>query len=212
LFFTAGAVSLSLELIAFYLFQATAGSLYTHLALLIGVFMLGLAIGAWLGTRTIGVGIGWLSQATLLAAILVLGLTWRQADFGLALVYHLLFLLVVALATGTLFVAATRHYYAGFDSRSRGTGYAVELAGSACGALLTNAVLLPLLGLYPTLVALGLVLGWRPSSGGADGARCGDDPAPDRAGDVTVAKVVLSSYRCAEVCLWSDNSKMQEDM
>jgi spermidine synthase len=158
LFFTAGLVSLSLELISFYLFQATVGSLYTHLAILIGVFMLGLSLGAWLGSQTVGFGLGWLSLGILLAAIGVFGVTWRQGDLGLALIYHLLFLFVVALATGSLFVAATRHYYTGFEHRSRGTGYAVELVGSACGALLTNAILLPTLGLNLLLAMLGLVV------------------------------------------------------
>ncbi len=156
-YFIAGVVSLSLELISFYLFQSMAGSLYTHLAVLIGVFMLGLAVGTWFGSRTVGLGIGWLSLSTLAAATVIFALTWRLVPSELALVYHTMFLLVVALATGTLFVAATRHYYSGFTSRSRGTGYAVELAGSACGALLTTGVLLPIIGVNLLICALALL-------------------------------------------------------
>jgi len=158
LYFIAGVASLSLELISFYLFQSTVGSLYTHLAVLIGVFMLGLAVGTWFGSRTIGLGIGWLSLSILASATVMFALTWKLVPSGLALAYYTVFLLVIALATGTLFVAATRHYYSGFAGRSRGTGYAMELTGSACGALLATGVLLPILGVNMLLSALALLI------------------------------------------------------
>ena len=158
LYVTAGLGSLSLELLSFYLYQSAASSLYAHLAVLIGAFMLGLSLGTWLASRTIGLGIGWLSLATLLGATVMFAVTWQRVDYRLALVYHLLFLLVVALATGTLFVAATRYYYANSSGANRGFGYAAELAGSALGALLTTTVLLPLLGVNWLLVTLVVLL------------------------------------------------------
>jgi spermidine synthase len=157
LYFTAGVVSLSLELVSFYVYQSMAGSLYSSLAVLIGTFMLGLALGTWLAGRTVGLGIGRLSLATLVAATALFGLTWSMVDFRLALVYHLLFLFVVSVATGTLFVAATRCYYGSESGANRGLGYAAELGGSALGALLVLSVLLPLLGLAWVLACLGIV-------------------------------------------------------
>ena len=154
MYFVAGFVSLSLELISFYLYQSTAGSLFTDMAVLIGTFMLGLSLGTWLGSRTIGPGLGWLSLAMLFVTVIILGITWQTIDVRLALIYHSLFLLAVAMATGALFVAATRCYYTGFPQRSRGSGYAVELAGSALGALLTASVLLPVIGIGSLLIAL----------------------------------------------------------
>ncbi|MEW5795210.1 MAG: hypothetical protein AB1772_02505 [Candidatus Zixiibacteriota bacterium] len=158
LYVTAGLVSLSLELVSFYLYQSTAGSLYVHLAMLVGVFMLGLSLGTWLAARTVGQGLGVLSVATLLAATIALALTWHRVDFRLALIYHLLFLFVVALATGSLFIAATRSYYAAPARANRGLGYAAELCGSALGALLTTTVLLPIIGVYWLLISLGALL------------------------------------------------------
>lgn len=157
MYFVAGSVSLSLELLAFYTYQSTAGSLYTDMAVLIGTFMLGLALGAYLANSTLGTGIGQLSLLTLAVAAVLLGFTWQSIDYRLALIYHALFLLVAALATGSLFVAATRRYYASDANENRGFGYAAELVGSAVGALLTTTVLLPVIGINWLLFALVIV-------------------------------------------------------
>jgi spermidine synthase len=154
MYFIAGTASLSLELLAFYTFQSTAGSLYTDMSVLIGTFMLGLSLGTYLANRTVGSGIGRLSLFTLAAAAGLFGFTWSMVDPRLALVYHALFLLVTALATGSLFVAATRRYYSNDWGTNRGFGYAVELLGSAAGALLTTTVLLPVIGIIGLLVGL----------------------------------------------------------
>jgi len=158
LYFVAGLVSLSLELIAFYTYQSSVGSLYSEIAVLIGTFMLGLALGTYASSHTTRPGIGRLSLATILAACLMFMFTWNLIDHRLALVYHVLFLFVVALATGSLFVAATRRYFADRKSRNRGTGYACELVGSAIGALLTTTILLPVIGLQWLLVSIAVQL------------------------------------------------------
>jgi len=154
MYFVAGTASLSLELLAFYTFQSTVGSLYTDMAVLIGTFMLGLSLGTYLANRTVGAGIGQLSLLTLAVAAGLFGVTWPMIDFRLALVYHALFLFVTALATGSLFVAATRRCYLSGTTENRGLGYAAELGGSALGALLTTTILVPVIGINWVLVSL----------------------------------------------------------
>ncbi|MDD4052359.1 MAG: hypothetical protein PHR28_10750, partial [candidate division Zixibacteria bacterium] len=71
LFFVAGLVSMTSELISFYLFQSTAGSLYSEMAVLIGAFMLGLAVGTYhaygVGRRPVEyMALGLMSTALLL--------------------------------------------------------------------------------------------------------------------------------------------------
>ena len=106
----------------------------------------------------------------LAAAAVLFGFTWQSIDYRLALIYHALFLLVVALATGSLFVAATRRYYVTGASENRGFGYAAELVGSAVGALLTTTVLLPVIGVNWLLFALAmfcmLALSWKRTARG----------------------------------------------
>jgi len=147
LYFTAGIVSLTMELISFYVYQARAGSLYAEMGVLIGAFMLGLAVGTFYSQRTPSEGIAVPALLMLLtAAVLFLATQHRIADQAL-LYYHALFLFSSAVATGSLFVAATRRYYFGKANANRGLGYAIELVGSSVGALFAMTILLPILGL-----------------------------------------------------------------
>ncbi|MEW5995530.1 MAG: hypothetical protein AB1744_14195 [Candidatus Zixiibacteriota bacterium] len=95
---------------------------------------------------------------TLLTACVLFLLTFERVDPRAQLPYHLLFLFVVAAATGSLFVAATNRYYPAGRIDNRGTGYAWELIGSSLGALFTTTVLLPSIGLSWLLAALAMLL------------------------------------------------------
>ena len=159
LYFVAGAVSLAYELLAFYVFQCTAGSLYSQIAVLVGTFMLGLSLGAWYAARAQRDGFEYPALVTLAVAGLIFMFTHGLVDPRLALLYHMLFLLTTALATGSLFAAATRRYYANTFFTNRGRGYAVELIGSGLSALLVATVLLPVIGLTWLLAACVMLLG-----------------------------------------------------
>lgn len=158
LYLAAGSVSISLELLSFYIYQTTAGSLYSELAALVGSFMLGMAAGAFYSQRMKSDHLEYPALIVLIIAGALFGLTWNRIEPSTALGYHLLFLFVVALATGSLFVAATRRYYADRPLCNRGAGYAIEVLGSAIGALLTLTLLLPMLGIAWVLVVLELIL------------------------------------------------------
>jgi hypothetical protein len=70
------------------------------------------------------------------------------------LTYCALFLFVTAVATATIFVAATNRSQRDIDAHNRGSGYAWELFGSGFAALLTLVWFLPALGLNRLLLAL----------------------------------------------------------
>jgi hypothetical protein len=158
LLLVSGWVSLSLELLSFYLYQSVAGSLHSHLAVLIGSFMLGLALGTVQAQRQSDKRLEYPSLVILLAASLMLWLTYDHVAVPLLLLYHSLFLLVAAMATGSLFVAASARYYESPNVWNRGLTYAAEILGAALGALLTMAVLLPLIGVRGLLGAICLLL------------------------------------------------------
>ncbi len=158
LYFVAGFASLSLELVSFYLFQSSAGALYSDLGLLVGVFMLGLALGTYLALRTASENLSIPSLMLLLLAAGLLLLTYDNILPRLALYYHLLFLFTLALGTGSLFVAATGRYYFGRANANRGIGYGVEILGSSLGAILPVTVLLPMIGVDYLLISLLAVL------------------------------------------------------
>ena len=156
LYFVAGLVSLSLELISFYVFQSSAGSLYSQIGALIGAFMLGLALGTYFSVRANKEHLEFPALLLFIAAILFFSSTYRSVPPRALLLYHLLFLFTVAVITGSLFVAATARYYFGRSESNRGAGYALELVGSALGALLPITILLPFLGI-PWLLASLLI-------------------------------------------------------
>jgi spermidine synthase len=158
LFFVAGLISLSLEMISFYVYQTLAGSLYSEMAILIGVFMFGLSAGAYITYRTAAKHDDMSALLMLAAATLIFVATYQNVPTVMLLTYHLLFLLTVALGTGSLFAAATRRYYELDPGRNRGAGYAFELVGSAVGAILPTTVLLPTIGLSWLLISALLVL------------------------------------------------------
>ena len=154
LYFTAGLASLSLELISFYVYQSLAGSLYAEMAVLIGAFMLGLAFGTYYSMRVSRGRLEYPALLMLLVATALFLATFDRIDPQALLFYHLFFLFTVAAGTGSLFVAATRRYYPAGAENNRGAGYACELVGSSLGALLSTAILLPIIGLWWLLVAL----------------------------------------------------------
>ncbi|UCD95065.1 MAG: hypothetical protein JSU69_03165, partial [Candidatus Zixiibacteriota bacterium] len=154
LYFTAGVASLALELISFYVYQSSAGSLYSEMAVLIGVFMLGLALGTYYSYRAGPENLEFPALLLILTAGLVFLATFDRISPGAIIFYHMLFLFTTALATGSLFVAATDRYYFGKADSNRGTGYAFEIAGSAVGALIATTVLLPIIGLQWLLVSI----------------------------------------------------------
>jgi spermidine synthase len=158
LYFVAGAASLSLELIAFYLYQTSAGSLYTELAALIGAFMLGLAVGTYLTHRLATAGAEIMALVLLLVSSSIFLMTFRRVSPGILLPYYGLFLFTIAIGTGSLFVGATLRYFRTWPRHNRGVGYAWELIGSSLGAILPTTILLPLIGLNWLLTAITAIL------------------------------------------------------
>lgn len=158
LYFVAGLVSLSLELVSFYVYQSTSGSLYSEMAILIGSFMIGLALGTYYSLRINKENLEYPALLLMLTAVVFFYATFDKIGISFALLYHICFLITTAMATGSIFVAATDRYYYGKSDSNRGTGYAFEIAGSAIGALTAVTILLPLIGLQWLLISMVLLL------------------------------------------------------
>ncbi|MEW5924435.1 MAG: hypothetical protein AB1746_10640, partial [Candidatus Zixiibacteriota bacterium] len=158
LYFIAGIVSLSLELVSFYVYQSTSGSLYSEMAILIGSFMIGLALGTYYSLRINKENLEYPALLLMLTAVVFYYATFDKIGAGFSLVYHICFLITSAMATGSIFVAATDRYYYGKSESNRGVGYAFEIVGSAVGALTAVTVFLPLIGLQWLLISLVLLI------------------------------------------------------
>ena len=162
--FSAGFTGASIEVILLLGFQILYGYVYQALGVLIMIFMLGLALGAGLRQYLIPNPRPrlYLLVQLLLAALCLLILVFFALMPFMALPDFLVFILfsvlaiTVAALTGVEFSFAALLSRGGLD-KITASNYAVDLYGSALGALLTAIILLPLAGIFNTLLILALM-------------------------------------------------------
>jgi len=143
-------------------FQAVYGYVYTELAILIGLFMAGIAVGSWLGMRRESANRSWtLAAAQLLLALagpallLALGAvgdvssrttTWLAAQ----MVFPAL-AAIAGMLGGFQFVTAAGIFLGGSgEGAGFGLLYAIDLLGGCVGALALSTFLIPVFGFWRT--------------------------------------------------------------
>jgi len=161
--FVTGLTSISLEITALLAFQIFYGFLYYKIGLLLAAFMLGLGMGAAWGQRR-QASLKWLLlfQAILMGLCLLLpfglrGWAATTSSAGSLEAIFFLGLLAVGIVGGAQFCLATGIYMKGRSHPPWGTVYAVDLWGSAPGALLFSALLIPRWGISSSLLLLALL-------------------------------------------------------
>lgn len=158
----AGFSLISAEIVVIYTFQVLYGNLYYQIGWIICAFMAGLAAGAFLGERT--------QQRTasrlmlIHAWIAVCFLIWflflrsfSQQIWGDSGVVWFVFALALSCLVGLEFHVANAIFQDCIndqDRRETGAVYAADLFGSCAGAVVAGVFLLPVLGVFNTLVFL----------------------------------------------------------
>ncbi|MCC7176467.1 MAG: fused MFS/spermidine synthase [Bryobacterales bacterium] len=157
---TAGLTMIGLQILLLAGFQAIHGYVYHQLTLLIALFMAGMAAGSWLGLRApdslLWRRLALVQTATVAAPLAVCLSFWGVARAPAIPAFGLLALLS-GLIGGVQFPLASRIYFAGGGGRRAGALYALDLAGSAAGAVLISAWLLPLFGFWLTALLVSVV-------------------------------------------------------
>jgi spermidine synthase len=158
-----GMAGMGTSLLLLLLFQTYRGTLYLKVGLLTALFMTGLALGAWVGTRLVGRGAGrrgvgasdclWVLFLILLIALIGImprlpGSACEGLLLGLALAAGILTALPFPWVAESLGASSTDPASAG------GIADAADHAGAVCGALLTGTFLVPLLGFSGSLLFL----------------------------------------------------------
>jgi len=168
----AGLTSISLEVLLLLGFQAVYGYVYQQLAILIALFMAGMALASWLHVRqplavTLCPNLKRLALLQLLTSfsppLLCLFLSSSEAAISpaiLALVSHVFFPAVAILAGmlgGYQFALATQICYGDATAARSNQGilYGIDLLGACLGALLLSAFLLPLFGFLKAALLIG---------------------------------------------------------
>lgn len=139
-----GLTTIVAEIVLLIWFQALYGFLYGRIALLLSTFMLGLFLGALLGTRISRPNYRWLA-AIQIGFMLLLGLFRMALPARLPEVLAFLILFFLGILGGGLFVVSNRLYLR--VRADYGRGYGLDLVGSFIGALVTSSLLIPLAGL-----------------------------------------------------------------
>jgi len=153
-----GLAELVFELAVLTSFQNYYGYVYREMGLLFAAFMAGIAVGTWLSQRFLAdrprprIVAGLLAACLVCALVLPSGLTFIGSLPLPGLVFFLfaLITIVIGMPVGLLFPLAARAYHP-TAQRSASPLYACDLAGGIVGAVLTATLLIPALGLGPTL-------------------------------------------------------------
>lgn len=164
--FMAGYTSIFLEIVVLLAYQTFCGYIYSRVGLILTLFMLGLAVGAYLSRQRAKKGkinFTFLSGVQLMQAILPLALLILVALFAgmeaeeFWIEGSLLCTMIFGGVIGGLEFTAANHLYLQKVKRQRaGTGYSIDLLASALSSIVASAILIPILGIPLSL--WGLIL------------------------------------------------------
>lgn len=162
--FTGGFGASSVQVLLLTSFQVIYGYVYHITGIIITIFMFGLAVGANYAHRIFGkssiknyiklqvfVGI----YAILLPLLLILMDRYLKNTFFVHSIFFILSF-IIALLVGSEFAVATKLREQRISAIA-GDMYSVDLLGSAIGAWLTTAFLIPLLGIAKISIILGIL-------------------------------------------------------
>ncbi len=157
-----GFTSSGLEVLLLFGLQAILGNLYQYSALLLGLFMAGLAAGAWFGNRpavaprkiNVTVADGLLAGCALLSGSLLLMFPWSA---GVVLGFAVLLSFASAAVTGYIF-AVTSRLLESTGKKRLPELYSADIFGGATGAIGVSVCLLPLAGFLGTAFILTILM------------------------------------------------------
>jgi len=168
--FMAGFTSIFLEIIIVLSFQIFYGYIYSKIGLILTLFMLGLALGAFLIQKRASqkrINFKSLILIQLFQVILVSFLLFLVLYFSSLKMYsqipppeflvEVLLLMVITFSGilgGMEFTLANHLFLERRTTKRSGTGYSIDLFGSSLSSILASAILIPLLGIPTTLIMI----------------------------------------------------------
>jgi spermidine synthase len=165
---SSGYASMAFELCLLLLFQVIYGYVYLRVCLFITLYMIGAALGALVSRRLNKTAV-WQMLAGDAGLILFAGLAAVAASAGTHLKgYGALFVMQHGIIPGLLFLAAfaagcqfsaVSRIARGVDAEITGRLYLSDLAGAACGTILTGLIFLPKIGMLGVLVSVMVLKG-----------------------------------------------------
>jgi spermidine synthase len=165
--FVAGFTSIFLEMIIVLSFQIFYGYIYSKIGLILTLFMLGLAFGAFLMQKRAkqkrinfkNLILIQFFQVVLVSFLLFLILYFSRISPPELLVecFLLLVITLCGIIGGMEFTLANHLFLERRSAKKVGTGYSIDLFGSSLSSILASAILIPLLGIPTTLIMILVV-------------------------------------------------------
>ena len=157
--FTTGLFGMSAEMLIVYGYQTLFGYVYRDIGVIVGLFMLGLALGGWLTSRHVrSRPVTWLLIAEAAQAVLALMLPAAAALLSFSPYAFMLLSLAAGFLTGAEFPLAAR-LSLGAGGRSgtvAGALSACDHLGALAGAAAAGLLLVPVLGVAHTAALLAV--------------------------------------------------------
>jgi predicted membrane-bound spermidine synthase len=159
-------ISIALEILILLLYQIIYGSVYSGMAIIFGLYMLGLAAGSHfflsLAKSTIFRSsrvfyLAFIAIALILYLPMILNRQLYQSVILFGLIKYLFLPFVIfstSFLTGGFFAYVTHSYYTSENEKMPGITYAADLAGAVPAALLISTFIIPVLGLPFALVII----------------------------------------------------------
>lgn len=157
--FIAGFSSIIFEVSIILIYQVFYGYVYSKIGLFLTLFMLGLFAGALIIDREKGIteirNLSWLQMSQLilisLFILIISGFfrSWLRPEFLEVILGIMIFF--SGFIGGAIFTCANQLYLQTRQEKKAGTGYAIDLFGSALSSILISAIFIPLLGISTTL-------------------------------------------------------------
>ncbi len=163
-----GFTMMGLELLVLLGYQAVYGVVYKELAVVVGAFMGGMALGSWRALKTekgpalVLACIGWIAVVSAVALVAAMAALSRAGNAGSAFVGSQILFPGLAALSGVLggwqFPVASRVYFTTADaSGGAGALYAWDLVGACAGALSIGAWLIPVYGFLKTAALIAII-------------------------------------------------------
>jgi spermidine synthase len=158
---TTGAAGMAVEIVVIYVFQIASGQVYTGLALLVALFMAGLAMGAFIGRRYLSKGQVLHGVFADLGIVVFLVLTGPvlSASFDAPWIVAA-WSALAGIVTGAAFPALLNRAAQNREKDERKAAPAIEAAdhiGAAFGALITGVIWVPVYGITTTCLLFAVL-------------------------------------------------------
>ncbi|KPJ55363.1 hypothetical protein AMJ47_00625 [Parcubacteria bacterium DG_72] len=153
----AGFSLMAFETISIFVFQTAIGHLFVRIALLISALTLGMVLGVWYGQKT--------KKGILIFHFLIIILSLACYFIFVNLAKEPVILIISLIAGflgGAIFPIANKMYLERQKEPDKKTGtiYAADLIGACLGAVIPSLILIPVFGLFETLIFIAVLNLW----------------------------------------------------